>query len=204
LNKLGKIYITSLITYIVAAFFLSLDQVTKQLIAQTFNIYQSNVVFPWLNLTYVVNIGAGFSILRGKVLLLCLFAGTVSIGLIIFEMKTRHHRTKLLSFSLGFILGGALGNLIDRIRMGHVIDFLDLRYNGQNIWPIFNVADISINIGIGLLILYYIFQESKHDKEEEEKGKKEVEKIQDEKSTEIILEKNVETSSDNNENNTLA
>jgi len=185
LNKiLGKLYITSVITYVIAAFCLSLDQATKSLIVKAFELYQSNPVFPFLNLTYVINIGAAFSIFRGQVLMLCLFAGSVSIAIVIYEMRTRDKRSKLLSFSIGFILGGALGNLIDRVRLGHVVDFLDLRHNGQNIWPIFNVADVSINIGIGLLVLYYILQESKTIKKDK------VDEIKEENKVEALSEEN--------------
>ncbi len=156
-----KIYITSIITYLVAIIIFAFDQLTKQAIIGELGLQQSRIIFPWLWLTHVVNHGAAFSTFYGQRVLLSIFASLISLGIIFYERMSYHNRTKLLSFSMGFLLAGAAGNLFDRLRMGYVTDFLDLRNNGQNIWPIFNVADISINIGIGLLILYYIFQDKK-------------------------------------------
>jgi signal peptidase II len=160
---LKKIYLTSVITYLVAVISFTVDQVTKNEIIKTLpNLQQYKIVFPWLWFTHVVNYGAAWSTFSGKTFLLSAFAALISLGLIIYERLSFVKRTKLLSFSIGFLLGGAIGNLYDRVLYGRVTDFLDLRYNGQNIWPIFNGADISINIGIGLLILYYIFQDKKN------------------------------------------
>lgn len=156
-----KKYRNSFITYIIAILFFSLDQLTKTAVYNSIPLQNSKVVFPWLWLTHVENYGAAFSSFYGQRVLLCIFAGIISTGMIIYEIKTHFIRTKLLSFSLGFLLAGAVGNLYDRTKFGKVTDFLDLRYNAENIWPIFNVADISINVGIGLLILFYIFQDGK-------------------------------------------
>jgi signal peptidase II len=187
-----KVYITSAITYLVAITFFCLDQYTKKLIIDSMPItadvanrmassYPSYRFLPWLWFTHVVNFGAAFSSFYGQRVLLSIFASVISLGIIVYERFSYYDRTKLLSFSMGFLLAGALGNLFDRLRMGYVTDFLDLRWIwsnvdplvifgkqvlgpfrlGENYWPIFNVADISINIGIGLLILFYLFQDKK-------------------------------------------
>jgi signal peptidase II len=163
----------------------ALDQWTKNMVIEAMPItvdvinqkvtqaYPSNQFTPILWITHVVNFGAAFSIFYGKKYLLLAFASIISLAILGYEWSTRKTRTKLLSFSIGFILSGALGNLYDRAKQGYVTDFFDLRYNGENIWPIFNVADIAIDIGIGLLILYFIFQEGK------EEAKKELENMED-------------------------
>jgi signal peptidase II len=192
LSTSRKIYTTTAITYLVALTFFSLDQYTKKLIVDSMPItvdvanriaggYPPYHFLPWLWFTHVVNFGAAFSTFYGQRVLLSMFAGIISLGIIAYERYSNYDRTKLLSFSLGFLLAGALGNLFDRLRMGYVTDFLDLRWIWSNVdpvvimgkqvlgpfrlnenyWPIFNVADISINIGIGLLILYYLFQDKK-------------------------------------------
>ena len=169
MNKIRKIYITSIITYLIAVISFALDYWSKNAIIEALpNLQQSKIIFPWLWFTHVVNYGAAWSTFSGKTFLLSAFAGMISLGLIVYERLSFQKRTKLLSFSIGFLLGGAIGNLYDRVLYGRVTDFLDLRYNGQNIWPIFNIADISINIGIGLLILYYIFQDNKNQTSEDD------------------------------------
>ena len=171
-----KIYNTTIITYLVTLFSFGLDQWSKQaiinampitvdVINHTYSRYPSYEFLPFLWFTHVVNFGAAFSSFFGQKYLLILFASTISLGIMVFEWMSRKERTKLLSFALGFILAGAWGNLFDRIRLGYVTDFFDLRYQGNNIFAIWNVADMSIDLGIGLLILYYIFQEGKQPKD---------------------------------------
>lgn len=182
-----KFHITVLITYFCAFLAFFLDYITKEMIKAHFpNLGDHKVIFDWLWFTHVVNYGAAFSSFYGQRILLSIFAATISLGIIIYERKSYKTRTKLLSASLGFLLGGAIGNLYDRILYGRVTDFFDLRWplddlspitlfgktifsgfkKGENIFAIFNVADICINIGIGLLILYFIFQEEKNNKDE--------------------------------------
>lgn len=172
-NKKG---VAAAITYITTLVMFGLDQWTKQIVintmpitvdvaSRTFSTSESYKFLSWLWFTHVVNFGAAFSTFYGKTYLLLGFAGLISAGIIIYERRTSAIRPKILSFSLGFLLAGAFGNLFDRARLGYVTDFLDFRNNGQNVWPIFNVADISINIGIVLLIIYYIFIEEKLEKQ---------------------------------------
>lgn len=124
------------------------DQLTKAL-AQTF--LTPGVSLPLLDrffhLTLVQNQGIAFGLFQGaeKALLVVI---TLSIGLlVVFGLRTGSGRW-LTQWGIGLILGGALGNWIDRIRVGAVIDFLDFR-----IWPVFNFADTAITVGVGLFLL---------------------------------------------------
>lgn len=172
----NKKYIASTITYVTALIMFGFDQWTKQMVIdampimvdvanKTFSSHESYKFLSWLWFTHVVNFGAAFSTFYGKKYLLMTFAAVIATGLIIYERRSNHERTKVLSFSMGFLLAGAFGNLFDRVRLGYVTDFLDFRNGaGQNVWPIFNIADVSINIGIVLLVIYYLFQEGKVNK----------------------------------------
>ncbi len=174
----NKKLIAPLMTYLTAFTMFGMDQWTKQMVInampitvdvanRTMSQFKSYEFLSWLWFTHVVNFGAAFSTFYGQKTLLIVFASVIAIGLIIYERTSYMSRTKVLSCSMGFLLAGAFGNLFDRVRLGYVTDFLDFRSNGQNIWPIFNVADISINIGIVLLVYYYMFQESKIKQEQE-------------------------------------
>jgi len=143
----NKKYLTiSLITL----FIIIIDQFTKLLIIKKFNI---NETLPIINnifhLTYIQNTGAGFGILKGFNILLILISIVVVI-IIIYYIKNIKENEKILQILLAFVLAGTIGNLIDRIRLNYVIDFLDFR-----IWPVFNIADSFITIGIIGLIIYF-------------------------------------------------
>lgn len=146
-----------------SGFVVILDQSTKYLV-ETFR--PNMVVIPgFFNLTYVRNAGAAFGILQGKQMFLTgvsLLAMGVLIFLLFYE---RENKTGLL-LALALILGGTCGNLIDRIRFGYVIDFLLFHIQGYH-WPAFNIADSSISIGVGLLILF-TFLESRQERESQE------------------------------------
>lgn len=173
MNNANKNYNKVLLTYSVFIIVFVLDQLTKNYIINTmpievfidtskFTSYPSQQIFSWLWLTHVVNFGAAWSLFSGQKYLLLAFGLIVYSALVYYEFNSRNTRTKTLSIGLGFILAG-LGNFVDRIRLGYVTDFLDVRNSlGQNVWPIFNVADISIDIGVFLFIIYVIFQEGKN------------------------------------------
>jgi len=101
-----------------------------------------------LHLTYIQNTGAGFGILKGWNLIL-IFISLIIIGIILYNFD-KIIKEKSIHIPVALILGGAFGNLIDRILLGHVIDFIDFR-----IWPAFNVADSAITIGALWLIVYF-------------------------------------------------
>ncbi|MFQ4146524.1 signal peptidase II [Chlorogloeopsis sp. ULAP02] len=127
-----------------------LDQLTKYWVAQTFNLGQTLPLLPGIfHLTYVTNTGAAFSLLSGKVEWLRWLSLAVSLALIALAwFGPILHRWDQLGY--GFILGGAMGNGIDRFVLGYVIDFLDFRLIN---FPVFNLADVFINVGIACLLI---------------------------------------------------
>ena len=100
------------------------------------------------HLTYIQNTGAGFGILKNQALVL-LFISVAVIGIILYHFDKIKNNETLLQILVGFVLGGTIGNLIDRLAYGHVIDFLDFQ-----IWPVFNFADSFVTMGIIGLIIY--------------------------------------------------
>ena len=149
---------------IVGSTILVLDQITKALVENLMHLYQAIEIVPnFVHLTYLKNTGAAFGLLAGtrstlRIAFFVLVSG-VAIGCVLYLLKNlRPERTSLVaSFSL--ILGGAIGNLIDRLRMGEVIDFIDLHWHHFH-WPAFNVADSSITIGVILLFIQMIRKQS--------------------------------------------
>lgn len=117
-------------------------------------VYETLAVMPFFNLTLAYNEGAAFSFLSDQGgwqrWFFALMASVVTIVLVVWLSRLRDE--KVLALSLSLVIGGAVGNLIDRLLFGHVIDFLDFFYN-QYHWPAFNVADIAICIGVTLLFI---------------------------------------------------
>jgi signal peptidase II len=134
-----------------------LDQATKFWIMHHFTLYESRVVIPDLfNLTYLTNNGAAFSILAGQPALWrqVFFLGTAGVALVFIWMAQRSYGRRSLWYMVAFALiaGGAIGNMVDRLRFGFVIDFLDV-YVGSYHWPAFNIADSAITVGVILFIV---------------------------------------------------
>lgn len=147
--------LAALPAYGTAALLFGLDQFTKWQIAATMPFRSSRPLLgEWLYLTHVHNEGAAFSFLDGQKLVLSVIALAVIAAIVVYERRLKQ-KSPLQLAALGCILAGSLGNLTDRLRLGHVIDFLDLHAKGRNIWPIFNVADMCINLGVVLLVLYF-------------------------------------------------
>jgi signal peptidase II len=130
------------------------DQLTKWLMSNWLDLYQTVAVVPYFNLTLAHNYGAAFSFLASaggwQRWFFTLLAVVVSIVLIVW-MKRLKAQARLEAISLALILGGAIGNVIDRVLHGYVIDFLDV-YVGSYHWPAFNIADSAICVGAVLLI----------------------------------------------------
>ena len=128
-----------------------MDQATKALIARTFDPSVSwPLLPPVLSLTYVQNTGAAFGILKGQQGLFILLSVLVILWMLR-ELSTPAGPRPALSWGYALILGGAAGNLLDRLRLGYVIDFIDLR-----VWPVFNLADSAITIGMARLFLHLV------------------------------------------------
>ena len=134
---------------------LVLDQWSKHAVVAQMELSQSIQILPFFNLTYVHNYGAAFSILYDAGGWQRYFLGGIALAvsiLIVWWLKKTPKEQNLLPIAFSFILGGALGNFIDRVLHGYVIDFLDF-YIGNSHWPAFNVADSVIFIGAVLLII---------------------------------------------------
>jgi signal peptidase II len=126
----------------------ALDQLTKYLIVSSLSPYATIEVFPFLNIVSIRNTGAAFGMFRG---LGSGFFIVVSAAAIIF-VTILILRNAYNLFGLSLILGGAVGNLIDRLVYGKVVDFIDV-FAGNFHWPAFNVADSSLTVGIGIILL---------------------------------------------------
>ena len=136
----------------VSALIILADQVTKQLVVNHVAWAQRIPLTDWLNLTYLRNTGAAFSILSDMPQwAFALLGCAVAVGIIIW---LRRHPTgeRLVAVSLALILGGAIGNVIDRVTRGFVVDFVDFHIGTWH-YPAFNVADVAITLGAACLIL---------------------------------------------------
>ena len=136
-------------------FVLLLDQSSKQLAEASLQLHERIPLLPFFNLTLAYNEGAAFSFLSDQGgWQRWLFSGLALLVTLVLVGWMRRLRgdERLLALSLALIVGGALGNLVDRMLWGHVIDFLDLYY-GQWHWPAFNLADSAIVLGVSLFIL---------------------------------------------------
>ena len=132
-----------------------LDQSTKCLVSWARPNFQ--VIPGFFNIHYVENTGAAFGILQGRQTLLTLVS-ILAIGVLLFLILSEREEKRGLLCAFALILGGTCGNLIDRVRLGYVVDFLQF-YVKQYYWPSFNVADSAITIGVGLLIIETVRQE---------------------------------------------
>jgi signal peptidase II len=146
-----------MISIILASLIAILDQYSKFIVSKNISLGQSiPVIANIFHLTVVHNRGAAFGILKNQAPLFILTALFV-IAVILYNIKYYKENRFIFKLSLGLILGGAVSNLIDRITLGYVFDFLDLR-----IWPVFNVADSAITIGAILLGWYFFQKEAKN------------------------------------------
>lgn len=139
--------------FIIALFVLLIDQGSKWIIAIKLQLHeQIPVVNNFFLLTSHRNSGAAFSILENQRWFLILITITVVAGVIGYMHKIRHQSGIILPLGLSFILGGAMGNFVDRLFRGEVIDFLQFNF-GSYTFPIFNIADTALCVGVGLVIL---------------------------------------------------
>jgi signal peptidase II len=155
-----KLYISLSIALII----LTLDLASKYWVESALEFGQRIPLTSFFNLVLTYNPGAAFSFLSEQPGWQRWFLSSIAGGaaLLIIYLLNKYKHEKLFCLSLSFILGGALGNLYDRITLGHVVDFLDF-YIGDYHWPAFNIADSAIFIGAGLMI-YESFQNKKDSK----------------------------------------
>ncbi len=143
----------------IAAAVVVLDQWTKYLVTKNFHLYESvPVIRGFFNLTYVRNKGAAFGLLSGShgAWRSVFFVLVAAVALAAVGMLIRKSEDKLSLVAFSLIGGGAVGNLIDRIRFGEVVDFIEWYYRSYH-WPTFNVADSAISVGVALLAVEMLF-----------------------------------------------
>lgn len=159
--------------YLIIFICIIVDQLTKLWIVSVFMLYESVEVIPgFFNLVYVVNKGAAFSMLADvdspwRHYFFVVVGTAAMIGLTVVYYQTRK-QSKIYGVALALICGGAAGNLIDRVRFGYVVDFLDF-YVGAYHWPAFNVADSAICVGVGLFLLINVLQVKNNREKSKEK-----------------------------------
>ncbi len=133
------------------------DQITKIWVERNMQVYESKTILPGLlDLHYIRNTGAAFGFLSGSHagfrIPFFILVSAVAVGIILFLFHKLEDSELMMPTALSLVLGGAVGNLVDRIRLGEVIDFLLIHYKSFH-WPAFNVADIAITVGVSLLVL---------------------------------------------------
>ena len=148
---------------IIAGIVVILDQITKELIMNTLPVSRSLSIIPgFFNLTHVQNPGGAFGFLAQQSDLVrkfvFIFISILAAGMVLWFYKKTPESHPFLAAGFALIFGGAVGNLIDRIRFGSVVDFLDV-YAGSYHWPAFNVADSAITIGIAIFVFHLLFRE---------------------------------------------
>ena len=136
------------------------DQLTKVIVDQTLQLWGSyKIIDKFFYFTYSHNTGAAWGIFQGHTWLFFIVSMIATIGIIYYFMESMPYQ-KLTRFGLILLFSGMIGNLIDRIAFGYVRDFIDFIIFGYD-FPIFNVADIAITVGVGLMILEFIIEELK-------------------------------------------
>ncbi len=148
---------------LLALLVMSLDQLTKLMAEQWLVYHQSVELLPVLSFTLSYNPGAAFSFLGEAGGWQRWFFSVVALGIsgyIIWWLQQIRSQQHFLACGLALVLGGAIGNLIDRVLHGHVIDFIHVYWQDWH-YPIFNVADIGITVGVGIVIIYMVFLEPK-------------------------------------------
>ncbi|MBQ9788310.1 MAG: signal peptidase II [Lentisphaeria bacterium] len=160
---------TWIATFLIMLAVLGIDLGSKFAVVNTFKLYESREVIPdFFSLTYVTNPGAAWGMLAGKQYFLLGISLIVFIGCIIFLRKLTEGFVERY-WAIGLLFGGMFGNSFDRLYHGEVIDFFDCYVvinNQAHHWPIFNVADIAICVGVGIFILSSLLRQSKQEKSE--------------------------------------
>jgi signal peptidase II len=150
----------------IAALVIVLDQLTKQWVIENVAPGTALSEFWHLRIAHVQNSGAAFGLFPNQALLLSIVE---IIGVIFIVAVYRRFASATIStVALGLVLGGAIGNLVDRLRLGYVTDFIEFRFWDRIYWPTFNVADSGISVGAVLLLTYVIWLASRIGKEDDQ------------------------------------
>ncbi|MBH66622.1 MAG: signal peptidase II [Chloroflexi bacterium] len=151
--------------WIVMVTALVLDQLTKWIVIETLAVGESWPETGLLRFTHAWNTGTAFSLFQGQGDILT-WVSLGAVGVLTWIYRSLESRSWVLKVAFGMQFGGAIGNIIDRIRLGHVTDFLDVGW-----WPVFNIADSSIVVGIGLMVFYFWFLNGNLDGKKEQSTK---------------------------------
>lgn len=147
----------------ISAAIIALDQITKAIISAGLPVHGSApIIRGFIDLTHVQNTGAAFGLLNAvefpfKTSILAIVAALALVGIAMYSARLAPHQ-KIARLALALVLGGAVGNLIDRLRHGYVIDFVDVYWGEHHFWA-FNVADSAITVGVVLMMLDMLLQE---------------------------------------------
>lgn len=148
----------TVIYYVIALIIIALDQITKFLVVKNMELGESiTIIDNFLYITSHRNTGAAWGILAGQMWFFYIVTIAVVIALVYYMQKMAKSHV-LLGVSLALMLGGAIGNFIDRVMRQEVVDFADTIIFGYD-FPIFNVADSALTVGVGLLIIFMFFEE---------------------------------------------
>jgi len=150
--------------YILALIIIVIDQITKYFIVSNLTVFQSiPIIENIFHITYIRNKGMAFGMMQNQRLFFIIVTTIVLSGIFVYYFKNKSSVTGIFKYSLFMVAAGAIGNLIDRIRLSYVIDFFDFR-----MWPVFNIADMAIVCGTIMLCYYIFFIEPKLNKEKED------------------------------------
>jgi signal peptidase II len=147
---------------VTAVLILTADQITKYLVATQLEVGQSIDLIPWLapifSITHVTNTGVAFGMLQGLGSLFAIAHVVAAVAIIVYSLRLPPGQWAL-RLALGLALGGSLGNLVDRIYQGYVVDFIDVNLWPLQDFPVWNVADNSIVVGVALMIGLLMWEE---------------------------------------------
>ncbi|MFA5577665.1 MAG: signal peptidase II [Tissierellaceae bacterium] len=144
--------------FILSVIIIVLDQLTKNWAVNTLKGIKPYIIIPdFFRLVYVENFGAAFGILQNKKWIFIVITFTVIVAILLFLMKNYYNMNRLMRISIAMLLGGAIGNFIDRIRHGYVVDFFSFRLFNIYEYPVFNVADIFIVVGTIAIMALVLF-----------------------------------------------
>ncbi|MGC9348929.1 MAG: signal peptidase II [Anaerolineae bacterium] len=159
----GLVRLSQLLFYGGAVIVLILDQLTKAWVVANLPLYRPVDLFPWLapvlSFTSVENTGVAFGLFPGLGLLFTVLSLVVVAGIFIF-FRTLPASDLWVHMSLGLVTGGALGNVLDRFLRGYVVDFIDVNFWPFATWPVFNLADSAIVVGVFILLIDSYFAET--------------------------------------------
>jgi signal peptidase II len=162
------------LTLAVAALVILLDRLSKVWVLNNIPLYNEvapiPALYPYFSFLHSSNTGVAFGLFQGGSFIFTIIAGVAVIAIAIYTFRSGT-QSVLMSVSLGMMLGGAAGNLWDRLAYGAVVDFIKVQASDSLVWPMFNLADSAIFVGTGLLIIYFFLDERRIRQEEKSANK---------------------------------